>query len=996
MSLWDNIKNWARSLWSWVKNLFSSWDTYSDTVTNDKTNDSWKQTLNEQIANWNITKPTTTNTNQTTIQNSGFNALKERLNEPSTPIDTNTIQQTTPKVIEDNEEETFLSKLGKRFKWAGNDIVNVVNKADNRINSTIQGIDRGRIIGDEYDRREEHMAVWYNSNNNDVYYLDLNEDKWLFDWDWGTREWTKDRFEELLVEADRQWRETWDYRTAFNEFYDKAKWLFRIRADDYYWSPFRSGIKRRSDMYTQEQLDSLPSMDKNNKWSYVPTFEEFVDFVSMYGRNSELQNELWIIADEHTPDIENIKLDRWIQSDWMSSTRDIALKNIDEFLNPMSIVNPNAATEARMTYSSYVLNDKLWRRYAQVAPIYRAEQEVLSRDKSTWSNWDWYILEVADKARQMDKQFASNLNELFRQILLYWTDKNWEIVNTPDMFENGESLNDVLTKWLREIAWEDKKWYGSLQSDLDIIQNFANEALYIYNIDKWWPLRRAWNNIEYFFEPVGSTLWEVWQVAFWMTLSALGQDLAAQYMDQDSTVFRMLETDDWNIKRTIKKYSLQALEYTPEVIWNLIPDIALYALTWPWALATTAKTLEDARIAIRASKAAEWASLLNKLRVVNRLGRWVKVTEELWLTANKYREIVDWVKAARNIPQWLKTWVELVDRAATELALWQFMDAQWSAYDTEPYSQASFLMSVIWSWVFDIMPSLTTLVTWKRWWNLLSWDSIWNLTKYIDSSPEAAKNIAAALGKRVWDIWVDDLQAFVKNFWTIEEAAKQAYNWLTSAEKAKIWELTKGLTYSYINQAFGANSTIWKRVRQILSNKNSNLADVVKYIARVPWEVSIWPYVSTIRLKNWTRANIYAIDTTNWYSPVLDSVFDWWFSSRVNDWFSQADLDKLSKVEWYSNIEKNKSKWFYSVTTDGKWTTYYLNKDWLKHFWLRPESITLESLWVTLKEAEDTRAALKQIKWAKWVNISDKAIDDLADTWAYDEITSKVKEVLWC
>ena len=86
----------------------------------------------------------------------------------------------------------------------------------------------------------------------------------------------------------------------------------------------------------------------------------------------------------------------------------------------------------------------------------------------------------------------------------------------------------------------------------------------------------------------------------------------------------------------------------------------------------------------------------------------------------------------------------------------------------------------------------------------------------------------------------------------------------------------------------------------------------------------------------------------------------------------------------------------YSVTTEGKWTTYYLTEDWLKHFWLKPENITLESLWVTLKEAGDTREALQKIKWAKWVNISDKAIDNLAETWAYDEITSKVKEVLWC
>lgn len=995
MSLWDNIKKWARSLWSWVKNLFSSWDTYTDTVTNGQTNDSWKQTLNEQIANWNITK-NTTNTNQTTIQNSGFDMLEERINQQPTPIDTNTIQQTTSKVIEDKEEENFFTKIGNRFKWAGNDISDAANSVNNWINTKIQWIKTNRLIWDEYDRREEKFAVWYNANNNDVYYLDLNEDKWLFDWDWGTHEWVKDRFEELLNEAVRSWDETWNYNVAFRDFYDKAKWLFRIRADDYYWSPFRSGIKRRSNMYTQEELSSLPSMNKSDKGLYKPTYEEFIDFVSMYIRNSELQNELWIISDEHNPNIENIKIENWRQSNWMSSIRDISLKNIDEFLKPMEIINPNAATEARMTYSSYVLNDKLWRWYAQVAPIYKAEQEVLSRDKSTWSNWDLYILEAAEKARQMDKQFASNLNEIFRQILLYWTDKNWDIVDTPDIFENGESLNDVLTKWLREIAWENVKWYSSFQSDLDIIQNFANEALYIYNMDKWWPLKRFWNNVEYLFEPVGSTLWEAWQGIFWVALTMLGDSLDAKYMNQDATVFRMLETDDWNIKRTIKKYALEGLEYTPEVVGNLLPDIALYALTWPWVLATTAKTIEDARIAIRASKAAEWASLLSKLRVINRLGRWVNVVEELWLSANKYREIVDWIKAAKWIKnfQQLKTWAQLLDRVVTELWLWQFMDAQWSAYDTEPYSQASFLMSVIWSWLFDIMPSLTTSITWKMWWNLLSWSSIWDLAKYIDSSPEAAKNIATALGKRTWEIGVDELQAFVKSFWTIEEAAKQAYNQLRPAEKAKIWELTKWLAYSYINQAFGWNSTIWKRVRQILANKNSNIADVVKYVAKIPWDVSVWPYVSTIRLKNWTKANIY---TTKWeYNPVLDSVFDWWFDNRVRDWFSQTDLDKLSKINWYSNIEKNKSKWFDSVTTEGKWTTYYLNKDWLKHFWLKPESITLESLWVTLKEAEDTRTALKQIKWAKWVNISDKAIDDLADTWAYDEITSKVKEVLWC
>ncbi|MBO7691764.1 MAG: hypothetical protein J6T10_03920 [Methanobrevibacter sp.] len=51
--------------------------------------------------------------------------------------------------------------------------------------------------------------------------------------------------------------------------------------------------------------------------------------------------------------------------------------------------------------------------------------------------------------------------------------------------------------------------------------------------------------------------------------------------------------------------------------------------------------------------------------------------------------------------------------------------------------------------------------------------------------------------------------------------------------------MTKDLTYSYVNQAFGSNSTIGKRVRQILQNKNTNIADAIKYLGNIPGEVSV-------------------------------------------------------------------------------------------------------------------------------------------------------------
>ena len=285
-------------------------------------------------------------------------------------------------------------------------------------------------------------------------------------------------------------------------------------------------------------------------------------------------------------------------------------------------------------------------------------------------------------------------------------------------------------------------------------------------------------------------------------------------------------------------------------------------------------------------------------------------------------------------------------------------------------------------------------MTWMDQW------SVWSLAKYIDSSPEAAENVARALWKSTRDINLEDLKLFAKNYSAIEDAAKQVYEkQLTAWEKAAIWKMTKQLAYNYVNQAFGSNSITAKRIRAILANGSTNIADVVKYLWRIPWEVSMGPFVSTIKFKNGTRA---VVSEAPWkrataYSPVLDAIFDWGFDSRVRNWFSQADIDELSKVKWYYSVKDNKSKFFNKVVDD-KWeVTYFLNEDGLKRFGLKWENMTLESLWVSLAEAGKTKELLTtKLEWIDWVKISKDTIWELADTWWYDEIVSKVKEVLWC
>lgn len=292
--------------------------------------------------------------------------------------------------------------------------------------------------------------------------------------------------------------------------------------------------------------------------------------------------------------------------------------------------------------------------------------------------------------------------------------------------------------------------------------------------------------------------------------------------------------------------------------------------------------------------------------------------------------------------------------------------------------------------MFDVLPELVRgqVGKWLKW--LFTWayddGSIWSLSKYIDSSPEAAENIARALQKWSAELNIDDLKAYAKNFWAIEKAAKDVYATLDDAEKAAVGKMSKDLMWSMVNQTYWSNSTIWKRIRQMLANGSTNIADVVKYLWRIPWDVAIGPYVSTIKFKNWTQA-IVAATWKEWqYDIALDTILPWWFDKRVREGFSVEDINRLNKESRYSE------EWF-----DKVWDTYYLNQEGLTHYWLKAENASLESLWVSLKDAENTRELFKEkMKDLADKKISDTTVDMIADSGWYEEITLKVKEVLWC
>lgn len=1022
MGVWDKIKSWARSLWSWVKNFFWAWDNYEEAEVKTQEDESDKQTLNQQIQNWTLNSNTTNNTNNTPSYRSAIADVRDNLWQQWQEIDTvdNPIQQNTPEADKEKEPtilDIFTSWEARKKLW--NDIVDApVNltarwaKKIWQLSDFVWDVIDSRRATSEYNENENLVAVGYNKENKNVQYLDLNESRWLFDNDWWTRSWTRDLYDKYMSE----WLTTLDTPgiteeqkdQALLDFYDKAKNLFRIREDDYYTNWLFSDwlYHRRYEMYTEDELEKL-SKTWDREWRYVPTFDEFLDFVwadnSNRAKKQEIFEKYWLSKEdtEEWEDTELLNLSEDFQSNWKSNLLKIGTQGFDEYFDPMRTVNWNAWTEVEL-YAYWILNDRLDALYTRVAPIYNAEREILKRDKSTRTTWDKFIIDTADRFREMEKAYVNWINDWVRQQALYWTSKDGHMVRMLDVFENWESLADVLNKEAIEASWQE--WNPHL-SILDITGRMANEALYSYTKDHntWFraPLKNLWSDVELLFEPVGRTLWEWWQALFWMTIDTLNGIVTwhdwkfADYQDQDFSTWFMLETDDSNFARTVKKYAVEIGEVAPEALWNIAPNIALAMVTWPWALTTMARHAKDLSRVYKLAKEAKWASFLRKTWAVLAQNP-AKASRSLWLDVGKYTQIMSTIKSAKNVPQTLKTWAELLDRATTQLALWQFMDWQWSAYDTEPYSNASFIMSMVWSTAFDVFPELFRGLTWRWRWNTLIWDwawgNIWSLARYIDSSPEAAENVARALWKRAQDIWVEDLKAYARNFWAVEEAAKKVYNQLSDAEKAALGKMTKSLTWNFISQAYWANSNIGKNIRLILANGSTNIADVYKYLGKIPWKVSIWPYISTIQLKNWTSANVLWTWEKWMYNPKLDSIYSWNFTTKLNDWFTDWDISKLGKTDEFGELSKNKDKYFYKV-----WDRYYLNEEWIKKLWMKAENLTLEALWVSLARAEDVKWIFKEkMKNLKNNNLKPDTVNAVADTWAYDEIVYKVKEVLWC
>ena len=835
----------------------------------------------------------------------------------------------------------------------------------------------------EYRDGMERVYVWVGLNwwkNNVATYLSLRDE---------------DRYRAWLAHWSNEIsnaQESWDinaFNKAIDDMYNEMKWYFS------------TDNEHITDEDKLDKLSVLPEA-KNMPTYYEPTKEQFLAFITAEDNNLNLQqniNKKYWLEREKTDEEKNIMSDLIAQADDLTSDSREKIRAIDW----------SKAQYATNNFRSS-LEDQLTRSYIHLEPIFNLEKDILLIPEEQRTDSEKRIITDANNARTWLTQLTKNYADWYNRVVDETLDDKGDIADSIDYFKDWKRLDEVLKAWwidmLASRRVNDNMTYSDTfvrhMSPIDIAEKFANDELYkYYKENETNSIKRTWNAIEHWWRPIWAFLSEWWQFANanlnyvpinianlikkWTRWST-----ADSYLDMDFSVWMLIETDDGMFKRNVKKYWYWLQEYAPEWLANIVPDMLLLRRADPWLITQSFKWIWNIAKLSRRIKALNNVNEVRKtLQPINTALKWL---ERVWAIWEQWANI-----NSRNRRIW-----NIIDRWLAQFSVGQLMDAQLSVFDTEPYSDTSFYLSALWSLWLDILPELKSLYwvtrSWAAWWKAL-WKTtwVWDLVDFISQSEDNAMAIARAMWKKHANFTERELRDYVRKYAEISDAANTVYKQLTPEQQKSIWDWTKGLMYNFVRQTYWESSNIWKQVRQILINKRTNPADIIKYIWAIPWRVTFGPYASTIELKHWTTAWISSTVKDWWYDVRLDSI-DWGFNRWVVNWFTDSDINRIASIQWFDDIAKKKNTFFEKVTEkiwDREVEKYYLKDKWLDRFWLNKSSLTAESLWVSLADAENVREILKErMKNLSWKNISDTTIDTLADGWWYDEVVSKIKEVL--
>lgn len=945
--------------------------------------------------------------------------------ETTTPDTTNFVSKGSEYYNYDaNDEQKVKEALREREEW-NESIWDWLTKKGKALSNFVSNLTNSANAENEYASKRLVTNIGYDRDSNDVYTLELWDNYVNNNWQTITNQ---QAFNNALETYDATFQMYWWYDNApdevkiqaFQKLYDDTKWLFVAKWDDYYRSD--DWLKRKKNMFSEAQLEALAN-NNVKKWAYVPSMQQFQTYIQNLWKNAEIGNtinEKYKIKDTWF-DIDNSQtsLAQWVfMNKAMQWVMELAQANLDSSQVWEAVAN------------AYVIaKDNFERAWETAKPVF--EDAAILREKAkqgkTLTEEERKTLEYANRLDDWLNAAASALNDFIKEHMdkAYISD-NWSITEARDLFSWNRTLHEVISKPVIEALWLED---DPNMSWMDAFQEVTNDALYNYEISSWSEFGNWW---EWFQNKMGKvwawlsefgqqTVYGLMQLGNYYTdattldFNSLSDRLnwrkawtkMWEYLNQDFTIGTMINTEEtWflsnfgqDFSRTFRKYTAKVAEYGPEMAWNVIPDILLIWLTWwAWAPASLwSKFPTIMRAVSKGSKLLKLNNVADKLSWANSIRKaigWMRWLEEASNAVAKATEVPDVFRfSAQRLGKLVKDWI--IDQA---------IDWQYNQYDTEAYSDLSFGLSVWWTALFEILPWLYKSWAFKQIKNLVVWDYInkgtaWDAIDFL--SKEENQSILENLTSKYWKNWTlryDDFRRIASNMDELWDFLEKNWNAMPDYLKPSVNKWNKEMAWRIMNQVYdiNTNSLLWRNIRAIISKEGTSLADLYKFIGNIPWDVKIGPWTSVIKLKN-ADGTLWSVlwvewGKVSWYNTKLDTILDWWLTSKLENGFTLLDINKIKTLPEYSNLTDD------LFTLDKDWK-YYITKKWLDALWVSSVDMPIEfqareiakaEAWET---SEQFRNIMKETRTSR-KNLSDTTIDEIANTWTYQDVRDKVADVV--
>lgn len=914
----------------------------------------------------------------------------------------------------------------------------------------------------EYQANEKFFNVYYNPETKNMSHLVVSDSDVVTDGSNKTKAQTwKDITNEYLAILDKYGDDISEEESLqlSNNYADAVRWLFSIEEDDYYsdWLFFGDYLGddwiskkwwRRHEKYTDEQLDALSKLPKVDVWNYAPTNSQIIWYLHAYLANEQSKQDImakyWVEQQEDW-------LDLWYSP--KGAAQELFLNRATNWI--VDLAKNNLIwdeIDEGIQHSRSIANWVFNRAWTFAYPTF-IEAELVKQKQKNWNTLtadDYKILEWANKFNLVLDALSTSVNDFLTESLDKKNVVNWAIYDNLDVYSWGRSLWDVISKRVIEASWMEPAWWVSLEnySWIDAIQDLNHDIMKVADAQNASVLKRTWID----FEDDTSNLWRwgseigqqyiwnmmrgynaltktiVWTAKWWFSwwIKTLSDYLherkdaskIATFMDQDFTYGRMLYTEEspsllkyimWpKASRTLKEYLYQTAEYAPEVIWNLIPDaIAITASEWVWVIPILWNRLSKVISAInKVSKSEKFSDAVKAIKWITNISKLEKWVSGMTKAINTI------TKATDKIPASVRAGSDVFRKLLETGVVGQLMDAQFSPYDSEAYSDASYAISIFGSALFDIAPVLKEAGAFRTLANvpstilkrdaneLLTW-TVWDTIKFMNnpSNTEALDSIARTLyWKSASNLSFNDYKKIQGSLEELSDIAKKYWKDLPDNIKAWATKWTKENMYNVLSQTLNIwdNSTIGRQIRALITNEKTNPADLIKYLGWIWWNVEVGPWTSTIKLKQglweWSRVLWYTKAWETGYSAALDIAVEGWFSNKLKNWFTIEDINKIKSTNWFSDITEDLfTKW-------DNWL-YYIKKEWLDRFGVSYTEMPKELIAREINQAEawnvsQTFKERLQGLNKSWRDITDTTIDKVAESWTYQEIREKVADIV--